>query len=231
MSIVGSRATVCCLLVIVAIASTACNKSDKHQDSHSAAADGGSNAQQAGHESESDASEHASQVNYESADATRQTVPPPSATTPGEAVKNFLDAVRRGDDGQAEALLSEVAREKTREMDLAVAPPGSPTANFEVGETEYPYEGADSAHVASQWSDVDGTGEERTEEIVWILRKQPRGWRIAGMATKLFDDQPPLILNFEDPQDMIRKQEAAEREIRRRKAEAETATRGPQTSG
>ncbi len=208
------------VLVALMVIGTACNRSETgdHADGKT---DGEKAAvKQTGHVAGLDDKHGAAHADHESPiDAHNETdglTQAPAATTPAEAVTNFLDAVRRGDDGQAEALLTELARKKTREMDLAVAPPGSPTAKFEVGTTEYPYEGSESAHVASQWSDIDGSGYERTDEIVWILRKEPDGWRIGGMATKLFDDQPPLILNFEDPQDMVKKQQAAEAEIERR---------------
>ena len=49
-----------------------------------------------------------------------------------------------------------------------------------------------------------------------MLRREPQGWRIAGMATKVFPDQPPLVLNFEDPADMQRKQDLVREEIARR---------------
>ncbi len=221
-------------LVVLMVVGTACNRAAKDDNVESKADGEKSAVQQAMHHTDPDGKHGVTQANLETpinSFNTGEPVPAPAATTPAEAVTNFLDAVRRGDDGQAEALLTEMARKKTREMDLAVAPPGSPTAKFEVGATEYPYEGGEIAHVSSQWSDIDGSGYEQTDEIVWILRKEPGGWRIGGMATKLFDDQPPLILNFEDPQDMVKKQEAAEAEIRRR-AEAEQAQQpsGPATS-
>ena len=36
------------------------------------------------------------------------------------------------------------------------------------------------------------------------------------MATKLFPNEPPLLLDFEDPEDMMRQQRMAEEEIQRR---------------
>jgi len=205
-------------------AGTACNRSETGGDTKSAADSEESAVTQATHNAGLDtdkgaAHAHLNEHEHEHVDGF---TPAPPATNPAQAVTNFLDAVRRGDDGQAESLLTKVARQKTREMDLAVAPPGSPTAKFEVSTTEFPDGSSESAHVASKWSDVDGSGYERTDEIVWILRKELGGWRIGGMATKLFEDQPPLILNFEDPQDMIRKQQSAEAEIGRR-AKAEQA--------
>ncbi len=137
-----------------------------------------------------------------------------SATTPDKAVFQFLEAVRVGNDATASQMLTKLAREKTAEMQLVVAPPGSETAKFSVGEVEFL--GESGAHVASTWTDIVEDGQPHTDTIVWILRKEPEGWRIAGMGTKLFDDAPPLLLNFEDPEDMIRKQRMAEEEMVRR---------------
>ncbi len=70
--------------------------------------------------------------------------------------------------------------------------------------------------MACTWTDIDDEGEPHADEIIWALRHEPEGWRIAGMATKIFEDQPPLLLNFEDPEDMQRKQRLAEEEMERR---------------
>ena len=132
----------------------------------------------------------------------------PAATTTA-----FLEAVRTGDDKKAASLLTPPAQKKTSEQEMVVAPPGSDTAAFQVGEVDYVDQGA---HVASDWTDVDAEGRMHTDRIVWILRHESEGWRIAGMATKVFPDRPPVVLNFEDPEDMLRQQQQAEEEIARR---------------
>jgi hypothetical protein len=138
----------------------------------------------------------------------------PGAGGPDDAVREFLESIRVGDEAKAAKMLTPIAREKTSEMHMVVAPPGSPTAKFEVTEVEMVAD--DGAHVASTWSDVDEDGSRHSDQILWILRKEPEGWRVAGMATKIFEDALPIILNFEDPQDMIRKQKLAEEEMNRR---------------
>ncbi len=152
-----------------------------------------------------------------------------SAATPDKAVHQFLEAVRVGNDSTASQMLTKLAREKTAEMQLVVAPPGSETAKFSVGEVEFI--GDAGAHVASTWTDIVEDGQPHTDTIVWILRKEPEGWRIAGMGTKLFDDAPPLLLNFEDPEDMIRKQRMAEEEMARRSQPAGGQVAGTQAVG
>lgn len=145
---------------------------------------------------------------------------------PEKTVAAFLEAVRVGNDEQASLMLSPLARQRTAERDLVVAPPGSETAKFQVGEVELA--GENAAHVASSWTDIDETGQPHTDQIVWILRRESEGWRIAGMGTKLFPDQPPLFLNFEDPDDMLRKQQLAEQEMRRRAGGEANTTETPE---
>jgi hypothetical protein len=133
---------------------------------------------------------------------------------PDVAVYEFLEAVRTGDDTKSASMLTDLARERTSQMNLTVAPPGSDTASFKVGEVEMVAD--ELARVACTWTDGDEDGKPKSNEIIWILRREPQGWRIAGMATKIFDDELPLLLDFEDPEDMIRKQQLAEDEIARR---------------
>jgi hypothetical protein len=42
-----------------------------------------------------------------------------------------------------------------------------------------------------------------------VLRKQPEGWRIVGMAAQL-DEDLPYFLNFEHPEDLYRKMQEAQ---------------------
>lgn len=136
-------------------------------------------------------------------------------------VRDFLQAIKSGDETISNELLTPLARQKTSELDMAVAPMGSETANFTVGEVELPAEGdGELAHVASTWTDIDDDGQEHSDEILWVLRREDEGWRIGGMATKVFEDQPPLLLDFEDPVDMRRKQQLAEAEMERRARQA-----------
>ncbi|MFM7248284.1 MAG: hypothetical protein ACKO5R_00115 [Planctomycetaceae bacterium] len=139
------------------------------------------------------------------------------------SVVTFLEAIKRGDDAAASAMLTTVARTKTEELGLTVAPPVNPSARYEVKECELVGEGGDLVHVGTVWVDTDEAGRENNENIVWVVRLDPEGWRVVGMAMKVFDDLPPLLLNFEDPDDMIAKQEMVAQELQRRAQAAEQA--------
>jgi hypothetical protein len=134
---------------------------------------------------------------------------------PDEVVRTFLEAIRTGNDGQASQMLTELARTETQKHELVVAPPGSETARFEVGAVEYVVKD-ELAHVDSKWTDVGDDGQPHTDEIIWALRLDQQGWRIAGMATRIFPNEPPLLLDFEKPDEMMQQQKMAEAEIQRR---------------
>jgi hypothetical protein len=140
------------------------------------------------------------------------------ADAPAEATHVFLEALRTGNDEKATQMLSKMAREKAASLNKNVTPPASDTASFVVGKVDYVAE--DGARVACKWTDVDPDGKSRTDEAIWVLRREAEGWRIAGVAAQVFADQPPLLLNFEDPEDMARKQQWVREEYRRR-AEAD----------
>lgn len=144
------------------------------------------------------------------------------------AIRDFLEAIKRGDDTAARGMLTEVARAKTAEMGLAIAPPVPATATYSIRDCEPIGDTGEVVHVSTTWTDTDADGFTTTDEVIWVTRLDPEGWRVVGMAMKVFDDAPPLLLNFEDPEDMIAKQRSVAMEIQRRaKAAASQAGASP----
>jgi hypothetical protein len=138
---------------------------------------------------------------------------------PAKAVEQFLEAVKTGNDKAAANMLSAVTRQRTAALNYAVKPPASDTAKFTIGKVDYV--NADGARVACTWTDLDPDGQPKTDEAIWVVRREANGWRIAGVAAQVFPGEPPLLLNFEDPEDMVRKQQWVREEIRRRQAKEE----------
>lgn len=151
-----------------------------------------------------------------------------SDADPAGAVRDFLEAVRTGDDGQAAAMLTDLARTKTAEQNIEVAPRGSDTAKYEVGEVEMLAD--DGARVSATWTDLDHTGQSQTNRMQWMVRKQPAGWRIAGMAAEVFAGEPPLLLDFEKPEETLQKLEKLREEVRRRAESATAQARQPENA-
>ena len=113
-----------------------------------------------------------------------------SSSTPDAAVSAFLQALRDGDDAVALALLTPKAREETAKKYLAVQPPGTPNASFRIGKVEYLSADKTGAHVNSTWTEQDQQQGPSSFEIVWALRRQADGWRIAGMAAQVTRPKP-----------------------------------------
>lgn len=128
---------------------------------------------------------------------------PAKSASPGEIVAAFLNAARGGDDQTATLLLTAKARSETEREGLVLDPPGTPSMRFEIGKIEISPEDASAAYVNSVWSETESKSEQ-TFEVVWVLRKETNGWRIAGMAAETVAGAQPVFLNFEDPQDLLR---------------------------
>jgi hypothetical protein len=148
-----------------------------------------------------------------------QDVAASSERQPTDTVARFYEALRKGDEPAIAELLTDKAKAETAKSGLGIQSQGSNRLQYELGEVEYVNEALDGAHVQSLWIDFDERGERLATEVIWVLRKQSDGWRVAGMATQIAEGQLPLLFNFEDPEDMLRKKEYVERQY----AEAEQA--------
>lgn len=151
-----------------------------------------------------------------------------ASATPEQVVEHFLSALQQGSDEQVTGLLTAKARTETAKHDLVVRSPGSPTAKFSVGALELVSGGA---YVNSQWSETSRDGISHSFEIIWVLRKQANGWRIAGMATRVAENEQPTYLNFENPQEMIRKWNAADKRLTNKENPASPDSTTASTSG
>jgi len=115
-------------------------------------------------------------------------------------VYEFLEAVRQGDTAMAGQRLTPTALQKTQEANLVFSPPGSPTASFKVGDVEMIEK--DKAVVDSVWTDLDADGKPHSEPTLWALRLTDGTWRISGMIAEMDPNQPPMVIDFENPETM-----------------------------
>lgn len=173
---------------------------------------GGNTEQPSGDDSGSDGGDSAAAAQPQN-DAPKTAQLPPADAGPDVVVGTFLDSLRNGDDATAEALLTDKARIETEKANLKVEPPGTPSARYQVGQVQYVTENKEGAHVASVWEDTYPDGSTETYNVTWVLRRQPAGWRIVGLATQPQANLPEVFLNFENPQDMLAKVEKANAEL------------------
>ncbi|MEO2049985.1 MAG: hypothetical protein ABGX16_25800 [Pirellulales bacterium] len=118
----------------------------------------------------------------------------------GQVVQKFLNAVRLGNTEVASKLLTPLALKRTSELDMNISPPGSSTAKFSVGELEMI--DAQRAIVRSIWTDLDADGKPSSEQITWALKQSDGVWRISGMAAEVGENQPPVVVDFENPTEL-----------------------------
>lgn len=135
-------------------------------------------------------------------------------------VHEFLTALFAGNDEKALDLLTATARQATTDSELALQSPGSPDADFEITEVALLKDDSNQAHVWTVIRDETAEGEADAYDIVWLLRREEARWGVYGMATTLFEDRVPLVLNFEDPEDVAAKRLWAQQEHQRRLQQA-----------
>lgn len=132
--------------------------------------------------------------------ATENTRPTSAAPAeqPDAIVVSFLESLRSGNDTLASTLLTQKAREETQKVGLKVQPPGTPDMKYEIGTTEFVTETKDGAHVGSVWSLNSPEGQSENFSVIWVMRLETAGWRIAGMAVPGGTGEEPIFFNFED---------------------------------
>jgi hypothetical protein len=136
--------------------------------------------------------------------AVAKNLPVQPSSPPDEVVKAFLNALKAGDDGITAGLLTTVAREETAKSNLAVQPPGTPNAQYQVTAAQVDPQDPTLAQVACVWTETDDQGGQRNDEVIWVLKKESQGWRVCGMASHLPTRKEPVLFNFEDPAEMMR---------------------------
>ena len=122
-------------------------------------------------------------------------LPSPAAQT----VSDFMTAMLRGEDETIRALLTPTARKAGEEQGVPFSPPASDTAAFTIDKT---VPSGDSAMlITTTLTDVDpASGQRESAEIVWTVVLTEEGWRISEALVALFEGQPPIRINFEDPE-------------------------------
>ena len=135
---------------------------------------------------------------------------------PESALQIFLEAVRTGNDEISLSMLTSVAREKLAANAKSVTPTASDTAKFSIGKVNYIDQAG--AQVCTTWTDINEKGDTQSDMLVWVMRREAEGWRVAGMAAEFIPGESPVVLNFEDPEDMKAQIKWVEEESVRRAA-------------
>jgi hypothetical protein len=119
----------------------------------------------------------------------------------GRTVHSFLDAIRTGNTEVSSSLLTPLALERIIENEMSFAPPASEQASFKITEIEM-FE-ADKAAVDTVWTDVDADGKPTNEPMTWALKLTDGQWRISGLIAYMGANEPPIVLDFENPDQLF----------------------------
>jgi hypothetical protein len=138
---------------------------------------------------------------------------PPVNCSPDEVVVAFLGGMRSADSNLTAALLTAVAQQETVKHNWPVQPPGAPEATYQLGHVSYLDPNRSLAQVPCVWTEPDGEGGKLQFEVLWVLRQQQDGWRVAGFATEIVPGRPPVFFNFEDIASLKAAQEQAESDL------------------
>jgi hypothetical protein len=194
-------------LGILAAVGTACSKTD-------------SAATVDGHK------EHSADVGRLSAGYGSDQAPPArnKADAPDKVVLQFLEAARSGDQRKLSQLMTEKARKETTDQNINFELESYQNATFEVGEVEYLTPEKNTSHVGCKWTDHDGDAS-FSHDVIWVMRSEEPGWRVVGMITRPFPDQPPVAFDYENVKELMNTKAMIEQEVKRRAEEEEKEAR------
>ncbi len=126
-----------------------------------------------------------------------ETVSKRHLNSPAAVVERFFEAVRIGDDEKAASLFTPAARAQVAQLGYQVAPKASDAATFDVVKVTST---DDHATVVATWTDHG-----RTDRMAWLVRSGTDGWRISGMEATVLPGEPPLVLDFENLAESMKK--------------------------
>ena len=153
-------------------------------------------------------------------------VPEHISVDPIAVTKAFIAAARQGHKNATFALMTSKAREALEKETDFMRLPVSEKATLTVGEANQRND--ETVWVPTILTDFTPEGVCKEYEMVWGLRKQTEGWRIGGVAVEVVPGRPPMILDFENPEEQRQKTEMAIEE--KRKYEEAQAAAQPATT-
>ena len=123
-----------------------------------------------------------------------------AGTEPGEIVALFLDSLRRGDENAANGVLTAQAQTELAKTDYVIQPLGTPEGSYKIGRVGFVDGDTSVGLVECLWTEPNPElGQPPIElDIVCEVRKEPKGWRISGLAVKMSGTEETLVLDFED---------------------------------
>jgi hypothetical protein len=129
----------------------------------------------------------------------------------------FIDYLRLGENSKAEKLMTQEAISQTRKLELDLAAPAGPDANYAVGHAEFATNQQRIAFVPVVVT--EGGDSSDMQSFSMMLKFGDFGWKIAGIYLGAHSETQDL-LSFENPQDVQRIKSMLESESHQEQAMA-----------
>lgn len=122
-------------------------------------------------------------------------------TPQAAVVREFLQAVQEGNRDAASKRLTAQAVKAFEEHDVPFLPAAITSGSFQLGKT---VESGRTHFVQCIWTDHDAAPGARSEKIQWMVKEDGgSGWRIFGLAVYMEEQGENMVINFEQPQELL----------------------------
>lgn len=114
-----------------------------------------------------------------------------------QVAQTFLEALRTGDSATATTQLTPNAQQQMRASEMDFQLLANEAASYKIGKVELMAE--NEAIVETVWSEPDPNGQLVSEQWTLALQQTQSRWGILGIVAQSGPDQPPMVMDFENP--------------------------------
>ena len=123
--------------------------------------------------------------------------------SPERLCQRFMELLQANESIKAETLMTRMSQMNTTKEELELKAIGGTSAKFTIGQVSYATQKKELAQVECKV--VDTVSDDPFEmEMTWLVRRQSKSWRIAGVMLQLDENAKPDLLSFENLQDVRR---------------------------
>ncbi len=120
-----------------------------------------------------------------------------SDETISQVAEVFLEAIRSGNSVVAASQLTSLAQQRMRQADMDFELLANDQASYQIGRVEKLAD--DEAIVETVWNEPDADGQIQQEQWTLALQGSAGQWRILGIVADTGPNQPPVVMDFENP--------------------------------
>ena len=123
--------------------------------------------------------------------------------SPEQLCQRFMELLQNNESIKAGTLMTRMSQMNTTKEELELKAIGGPSAKFTIGQVSYATQKKQLAQVECKV--VDSSSDDPFEmEMSWLVRRQNKSWRIAGVMLQLDESEKIDLLSFENLQDVRR---------------------------